>query len=36
VVAAPASAQAEAFRQLAGRVAARLSVEALRPLPTIA
>jgi ATP-binding protein involved in chromosome partitioning len=35
VVAAPSSAQAEAFRDLAGQVAARISVLALRPLPTI-
>jgi ATP-binding protein involved in chromosome partitioning len=35
VVAAPSSAQAEAFRDLAGHVAARISVLALRPLPTI-
>ncbi len=35
VVAAPDSAQAEAFRGLAGRVAAQVSIQALRPLPTI-
>jgi len=35
VVAAPASPQAEAFRALAGQVAARISVQALRPLPTV-
>lgn len=35
VVAAPGSPQAEAFRALAGQVAARVSVQALRPLPTV-
>jgi ATP-binding protein involved in chromosome partitioning len=35
VVAAPASAQAEAFRRLAGQVAAQLSIQALRPQPTL-
>jgi ATP-binding protein involved in chromosome partitioning len=35
VVAGPDSAQAAAFRELAGRVAARLSVQALRPLPVV-
>jgi ATP-binding protein involved in chromosome partitioning len=35
VAAAPESAQAEAFRQLAGQVAARISIQALRPLPTL-
>jgi ATP-binding protein involved in chromosome partitioning len=35
VVAGPDSTQAAAFRELAGRVAARLSVQALRPLPVV-
>lgn len=35
VVAAPESEQAEAFRRLAGQVAARISIQALRPLPLI-
>jgi ATP-binding protein involved in chromosome partitioning len=35
VVAGPDSAQAAAFRDLAGQVAARLSVQALRPLPLV-
>lgn len=35
VVAAPESAQAEAFQALAGRVAAQVSIQALRPLPTV-
>lgn len=35
VVATPESAQAEAFRVLAGRVAAQLSIHALRPLPRV-
>ncbi len=35
VVAAAETAQAEAFRALAGQVAARLSVQALRPLPVV-
>lgn len=35
VVAEPGSDQAEAFRQLAGRVAAQVSIQALRPLPTV-
>jgi ATP-binding protein involved in chromosome partitioning len=35
VVAEPGSDQAEAFRQLAGRVAAQVSIRALRPLPTV-
>jgi len=35
VVAAPESAQAHAFRLLAGQVAARVSIQALKPLPTI-
>ncbi|MGH7388888.1 MAG: Mrp/NBP35 family ATP-binding protein [Candidatus Rokuibacteriota bacterium] len=35
VVAEPESAQAEAFRLLAGQVAAQVSIQALKPLPTI-
>jgi len=35
VVAHPDSAQAAAFRTLAGQVAAQLSIQALRPLPTL-
>ncbi|MFQ5830286.1 MAG: Mrp/NBP35 family ATP-binding protein [Candidatus Methylomirabilia bacterium] len=35
VVAAPESEQAERFRKLAGQVAARISIQALRPLPAI-
>jgi hypothetical protein len=35
LVAAPESEQAALFRQLAGRVAARTSIAALRPLPAI-
>lgn len=34
-VVAPDSAQAQAFRALAGRVAAQVSIQALRPLPAI-
>jgi len=34
-VRAPDSAQAQAFRAVAGAVAARISIQALRPLPLI-
>ncbi len=35
VAAAPQSPQAEAFRALAGRVAAQVSIQALKPLPAV-
>jgi ATP-binding protein involved in chromosome partitioning len=35
LVAAPDSAQADLFRALAGRVAAQVSIQALRPLPVV-
>jgi ATP-binding protein involved in chromosome partitioning len=35
VIAAPESPQAKVFRELAGSVARQVSIQALRPLPTV-